>query len=157
MALNSHYKWPRGCRYVLLRYFRNRVVFWRNNVKFTSAVPAILSINAPKNQLIYFQKNMTKSRGHSVAQLVGALRYRLEGRVFVSCWCHCNFSLTQSFRSHYDPGVDSVSNRNEYQEYFLWGKGGRCLGLTTLPPHVLTLLKSGSLNLLEPSRACPGM
>ena len=25
----------------------------------------------------------------------------------------------KSFRSHYDPGVDSVSNRNEYQEYFL--------------------------------------
>jgi hypothetical protein len=29
------------------------------------------------------------------------------------------FSLTLSFRSHYGPGVDSVSNRNEYQEYFL--------------------------------------
>ena len=25
----------------------------------------------------------------------------------------------QSFHSHYDPGVDSASNRNEYQEYFL--------------------------------------
>jgi hypothetical protein len=24
--------------------------------------------------------------------------------------------------------------RNEYQEYFLGGKGGRCVGLTTLPP-----------------------
>jgi hypothetical protein len=29
------------------------------------------------------------------------------------------FSLTQSFRSHYGPGFDSASNRNEYQEYFL--------------------------------------
>ena len=28
-------------------------------------------------------------------------------------------------------GVDSASNRNEYQEYFLWGKDGRCVGLTT--------------------------
>ena len=28
----------------------------------------------------------------------------------------------KSFRSHYDPGVDSASNRNEYQEYFLWVK-----------------------------------
>ena len=26
------------------------------------------------------------------------------------------------FRSHYDPGVDSASNRNEYQEHFLWVK-----------------------------------
>ena len=25
----------------------------------------------------------------------------------------------KSLRSHYGPGVDSVSNRNEYQEYFL--------------------------------------
>ena len=24
-----------------------------------------------------------------------------------------------SFRSHYGPGVDSASNRNEYQEFFL--------------------------------------
>ena len=29
------------------------------------------------------------------------------------------FSLTQSFRPYYGPGVDSASNRNEYQECFL--------------------------------------
>jgi len=40
--------------------------------------------------------------------------------------------LTQSFRSHYDSGVDPASNRNEYQEYFLGGKGGRCVRLTIL-------------------------
>jgi len=34
------------------------------------------------------------------------------------------FHLTQSFRPQYGPGVDSASNRNEYQEYFLGGKGG---------------------------------
>jgi len=49
------------------------------------------------------------------------------------------------------PGVDSASNRNEYQEYFLGGKGGRCVGMTTLPPSCAVVLKSGSLNLLEPS------
>jgi len=27
--------------------------------------------------------------------------------------------LISSFRSHYGPGVDSASNRNEYQVYFL--------------------------------------
>jgi hypothetical protein len=31
-------------------------------------------------------------------------------------------------------GLDSVSNRIEYQEYFLVGKVGRFVGLTTLPP-----------------------
>jgi hypothetical protein len=30
-----------------------------------------------------------------------------------------NFSFTKSFRSHYGPGDDSASNRNEYQEHFL--------------------------------------
>jgi len=57
--------------------------------------------------------------GRAVAQLVKALRYKLKGRGFDSRWFLLNFSLTQSFRSHYDPGVDSASNRNEYQEYFL--------------------------------------
>ena len=28
----------------------------------------------------------------------------------------------KSFWSHYGPGVDSASNRNEYQEYFLGAK-----------------------------------
>jgi len=32
------------------------------------------------------------------------------------------------------PVVDSDSNRNVYHEYFLGGEGGRCVGLTTLPP-----------------------
>ena len=30
-----------------------------------------------------------------------------------------NFIDIKSFRSHYDPGVDSASNRNEYQKHFL--------------------------------------
>jgi hypothetical protein len=29
------------------------------------------------------------------------------------------FIYVKSFRSHYGPGVDSASNRNEYEEYFL--------------------------------------
>jgi hypothetical protein len=51
--------------------------------------------------------------------LVEALRYKSEGRGFYSRWCHWNFSLTYSFQPHYGPGVDSASNRNEYQKYFL--------------------------------------
>jgi hypothetical protein len=31
------------------------------------------------------------------------------------------------------PGVDSAPNRNENQGYLLGEKGGRCVGLTTLP------------------------
>ena len=65
----------------------------------------------------------------------------------------------KSFRSHYGPGVDSASNRNEYQEHFLGDKNGRCVRLTTLPPSCAVVMKSGNLNFVEPSgplRACNG-
>jgi hypothetical protein len=58
-------------------------------------------------------------QGHAVVQLVETLRSKLEGRRFDSRWCHWNFLLTQSFRSHYGPGFDSACYRNDYQEYFL--------------------------------------
>jgi len=60
-----------------------------------------------------------------------------------------NFSVT-SFRSHYGPGVDSASNRNEYQVFFLGGKGGQCVRLSTLPPSCAVVMKSGNLHFLEP-------
>ena len=69
------------------------------------------------------------------------------------------FINVKSFLSHYGPRVDSASNRNEYQEHFLRGKGGRCLRLTTLPPSCAVVMRSGNLNLLEPSgplQACNG-
>jgi hypothetical protein len=37
---------------------------------------------------------ITERLGYAVAQLVEALRYKLEGREFNSRWCHWNFSLT---------------------------------------------------------------
>jgi hypothetical protein len=75
--------------------------------------------------------------GHVVVQLVWALRYKLESRGF------------------YGPGVDSESNRNEYQDYLLRAKGDRCVGLTTVPPSC-----AGCFEIWEPKpsgtlRACP--
>ena len=32
-----------------------------------------------------------------------------------------------------------------------WGKGGRCVELTALPPSCAVVMKSGNLNFLEPS------
>ena len=57
----------------------------------------------------------------------------------------------KSFRSHYGPGFDSASNRNENQDYFLGVKSGRCVRLTTLPPSCAVVTKSGKLKFLEPS------
>jgi hypothetical protein len=54
-----------------------------------------------------------------VAQLAEALRttQKIAGSILDSVIGF--FSLTQSFRPHYGLGVDSASNRNEYQERFL--------------------------------------
>jgi len=43
------------------------------------------------------------------------------------------FFTDLSFWLRYGPGVDSASNRNEYQDYLLCCKGCRCVGLTNLP------------------------
>jgi len=66
-----------------------------------------------------------------------------------------NFSLT-SFQPHYGPEVDSASYRNEYQEYFLGGKGGRCVELT-LPPSCVNCLETKEPQTPGTLRACPGL
>jgi hypothetical protein len=58
-------------------------------------------------------------------------------------------------------GLDSASKRNEYQEYFLRGKGGTYVGLTTLPPSCARLSwnlgASTSWNPQGPSRVVMGL
>jgi len=62
----------------------------------------------------------------------------------------------KSFRSHYSVGVDSSSNRNECQKYFLGGKSGRCVRLTTyhhpvpLSRNLGTLISWNPLGLSRP-------
>ena len=56
----------------------------------------------------------------------------------------------KSFRSHYGPGVDSASDRNEYQEYFRGGKGGRCIRLTTYHHPVPLSRNLGALTSWNP-------
>ena len=51
--------------------------------------------------------------------VVKVLRYKPAGLGFDFQWCHWKFSVTKPFRSYYGPGVDSTSNRNEFQVYFL--------------------------------------
>jgi hypothetical protein len=70
-------------------------------------------------------------KGYKVAHLAVALRHKSEGRGFDSRMSHWDFFY--GVPEFYGPGVDSATNRNEYQEYLLAGKGGRCVGLTTLP------------------------
>jgi len=53
--------------------------------------------------------------------------------------------------------VDSASNRNEYQEYFLGGKGGRCVRLTTLSPSCADCLEIWEPRPPGTLRTCPGL
>ena len=91
------------------------------------------------------QSSVTAILPHKFAQLVDALRYKPEGRGF------------DSFRLHYVTAVESASNGIEYQEYFLVGKGGRCVELTTLPSS-----RADCLEIWDPQppgtlRVCPGL
>ena len=56
----------------------------------------------------------TKSHGDRSGTVVKVLCYKSEGR-----WFDPSFIDINSFRSHYEPGVDWASNRNEYKEHFL--------------------------------------
>jgi len=71
------------------------------------------------NYMFYFLLHLLNKEGTAVAQW---LRCRATNRkVAGSIPADVSGFLIdiKSFRSHYGPGVDSASNRNEYQEYFL--------------------------------------
>jgi hypothetical protein len=78
-------------------------------------------------------------RGRAVGW--GTVLQAENGRGFDSRRSHWHFSLTWSFRPHYGPGVDSASNRNEYQVPSLERKDGRCVQLTSLPPSCAKVIE----------------
>jgi hypothetical protein len=98
-----------------------------------------------------------QSLGPAVVQLVETLRSKPEGCGFDLRWRHWNFSLTYSCCPHCGPGVDSASNRNGYQKYFLEGEGGRCVGLITLPPSCADCLEIWEPRPPGTLWACPGL
>ena len=98
--------------------------------------------------------------GHTVAKLVEALRYKLEGCGFDSQWCHWNFSLTSSSGCTMAPGLTQPLTEMSTRNISCGAKVASANGWQPYHPQVLTVLKSGSLNLLEPSgpvQACNGI
>ena len=71
------------------------------------------------NRLIHFYNNtvlLFGVRGSAVGRRTALQAGRSRVQFLM---VSLEFFLTQSFRPHYDPGVNSASNRNEYQDYFL--------------------------------------
>ena len=65
-----------------------------------------------------------------------------------------------AIRPHYDSGIDSASNRNEYKKYSLGVKAAGAYGRKPYHLHKPNVLKSGSIKLLEssgPVQACNGI
>jgi hypothetical protein len=71
-----------------------------------------------------------------------------KSRVQIPMW-QMEFCVTNSFRLHHSLGVVSASDKNEFQQYVLFGKVGRCLKLSSLLPSY-----AGSLKILRASNSC---
>ena len=91
--------------------------------------------------------------------VVKAPRYYSDNPGIDSRWCHWIFRWHISSYRTTAMGVDSAPSENEYQERFLGVKAAVVWGWQPNPLHVPIVMKSGSLNLLEPSgahRTCDG-
>jgi hypothetical protein len=86
-----------------------------------------------------------------VAQLVEAQRYKPEGRGFGSQWCHKNPSDSTNALGSTQP-LTEMRTKN-----ISWGKDGRCVGLTTLPPSCANCLEMWEPQRPGTLRACPGL
>jgi len=63
--------------------------------------------------------NLCKWAGTAVAQRLRCCATNRKVAGLIPAGVSGFFIGTKSFRSHSGPGVDSASNRNEYQEHFL--------------------------------------
>jgi hypothetical protein len=84
-------------------WLKKMLIFWQ-------VIVAVIVRNKVYMNLCLIMNGYRYRAGHAVAQVAEEFRYEPEGHGFDSRWCHWNFSLTQSFRPHYGPGVGSVSN-----------------------------------------------
>ena len=83
--------------------------------------------------IFWAEKIVESTRQHAVAQWLRCCATIRKVNGSIPAGVSWSFIDIKSFRSHYGPGINSASNRNEYQVYFLGGKGGRSVRLTTLP------------------------
>ena len=107
----------------------------------------LVSIISPRLH-IHISLSTTDTVGTRGGEVGWCTRNKPEGRGFDSRWCHWNF---------YCHNISaSAANRNEYQEYFLGGKDGRRIGLTTLLFLCTDSLEIGNRNHMDTSGSVQG-
>ena len=70
------------------------------------------------------KKNIKSLKGTAVAQWLRCCATNRKVAGSIPAGVSGFFIDIKSFRSQYGPGIDSASNRNEYQEYFMGVKAG---------------------------------
>ena len=89
---------------------------WNNELKIPRAL--LRTIQQNTNFRNFFSAHPT-SMGTAVAQWLRCLTTNRKVAGSIPAGVSGLFNDIKYFRSHYGPGVDSASNRNEYQEHFL--------------------------------------
>ena len=132
--IHSEIKWFHWCK--LDNYYTLSSLFWSALIMVAKTTQTIKRIPISDKAYIFNASNAElnpichllalfgahhilhiggfKVKGDRGSTVVKMMCYKSEGRWFDPSWCHRNFHW-----SHYGRGVDSASNRNEYQEYSL--------------------------------------
>jgi hypothetical protein len=87
-----------------------------------------------------------------LSSLVYAISRKVAGSMSVSLE-----SFIYIIRPNCGPGVDKACSRNECQEFFVGGRGGRCIGLTTSSPSCAGWLEIWDSQPPGTLRAFPGL
>jgi hypothetical protein len=76
---------------------------------------------------------------------------------------YSNYTIGNRSRDHLvcsavsQPLRHRMTQHKQYQEYFLNGKDGRCVGLTALPPSCVDCLEIWAPQTAGTLRACPSL
>jgi len=108
----------------------------------------LLSVHRCVKAIFLF--NYSKSTGTAVAQWLRCCATNRKVAGSIPATVSRFFIDIKSFRSHYGPGVDSASNRNEYQDYFLGVKAAGAWGWQPYHHPVPLLRNLGTLTSWNP-------
>jgi hypothetical protein len=150
LVLFSHISFPLlmlHCKSVRFRWFCDWFVTWLSfyGAELLTPRPNPMLLNHPLLALrvCFFSIFRATLRicGYAVAQLVEALRYKPEGRGFISRWGNWLNPSGHTVGLESTRPLTEISSSN-----ICWGKGGRCVGQTPLPPSCAVVRNSGCLN-----------